>query len=85
MQEAFEDLIDLITVYQNQCASITTGEINPELAKQADDKSEEIDLEYLIEEVPKAVTQSLEGIERVTKIVRSMKDFSHPGSEQKKR
>ena len=43
---------------------------------------EEADLPFLRNEIPKAIEQSLEGIARVTKIVRAMKDFSHPGSEQ---
>jgi PAS domain S-box-containing protein len=34
---------------------------------------------YLFTEGPRAVTQSLEGINRVARIVRAMKDFSHPG------
>ncbi len=41
------------------------------------------DRPYLLEDIPKALCQSLEGVERVTKIVRSMKEFSHPGSEEK--
>ncbi len=36
------------------------------------------DVAYLREEVPKAVAEALEGIQRVTAIVRAMKDFSHP-------
>lgn len=43
---------------------------------------EKADLEYLAEEVPKAISQSLEGVERVAKIVRSMKEFSHPGGDE---
>jgi len=43
---------------------------------------EEADLPFLRDEIPKAIEQTLEGIARVTKIVRAMKDFSHPGSEQ---
>jgi len=42
------------------------------------------DPEYLQKEVPLAIDQSLEGIARVIKIVRAMKEFSHPGSEEKK-
>jgi signal transduction histidine kinase len=38
---------------------------------------------YLAEEIPKAIEQSLEGIERISKIVRSMKEFSHPGTYDK--
>ncbi|HKX30785.1 MAG TPA: ATP-binding protein, partial [Blastocatellia bacterium] len=41
------------------------------------------DVEYLAEEIPKALQQSLEGVERVSKIVQSMKDFAHPGTEKK--
>ena len=37
------------------------------------------DVSYLLEEIPKAIAQSLEGVERIAKIVGAMKDFSHPG------
>lgn len=43
----------------------------------------EADLDYLLEEIPKAIDQSLEGVQRVAQIVRAMKEFSHPGSEEK--
>ena len=33
--------------------------------------------------MPQAIRQSLEGTERVAKIVRAMKEFSHPGVEEK--
>lgn len=39
--------------------------------------------EYLRSEIPRALEQSLEGISRVANIVRAMKEFSHPGSEEK--
>lgn len=41
-----------------------------------------VDLEFLLQEVPQALQDSLTGIERVADIVRAMKDFSHPGSEE---
>jgi PAS domain S-box-containing protein len=44
---------------------------------------DEADLPYLLEEIPKAIDQSLEGVHRVAKIVRAMKEFSHPSSEEK--
>jgi PAS domain S-box-containing protein len=37
------------------------------------------DLPYLREEVPAAIAQAQEGVQRVTAIVRAMKEFSHPG------
>jgi len=38
------------------------------------------DCDYLLEELPSAAGQSLEGVDHVAHIVRSMKDFSHPGT-----
>jgi PAS domain S-box-containing protein len=43
------------------------------------DALERLDLAFVKEEVPSALTQSMEGLERVGDIVRAMKDFSHPG------
>jgi PAS domain S-box-containing protein len=37
-----------------------------------------VDMRYLCEEVPKALMQSLDGVERIAKIVGAMKEFSHP-------
>ena len=42
-------------------------------------KVEEIDLGFLLEEIPNAIKHTTDGIEWVTKIVHSMKAFSHPG------
>jgi signal transduction histidine kinase len=36
-----------------------------------------------MEEVPRAIDQSLEGLMRVGKIVRAMRDFSHPSNDEK--
>ncbi len=43
----------------------------------------EIDLDFLETEIPLALKQSLDGLDRVSEIVRAMKEFSHPGSEKK--
>ncbi len=44
---------------------------------------EAADFDYLELEVPKAVTQSLEGLERVSAIVQAMKEFAHPDGTEK--
>ncbi len=44
---------------------------------------ERYDVEYLLEELPLAVQQSLEGVAQISKIVRSMKQFAHPGEDNK--
>lgn len=42
------------------------------------DAAEDADLEYLSAEIPRAVDQTLDGVERVATIVRAMKEFAHP-------
>ncbi len=55
-----------------------------ECAKKHSLQSTEIeDISYLFEELPKAIAQSLEGVERVAGIIKSMKAFAHPGSGHK--
>jgi PAS domain S-box-containing protein len=41
--------------------------------------SADTDVEYLKEEIPKAIGQLLQGVDHVARIVRAMKEFSHPG------
>ena len=41
------------------------------------------DMEYLSTEVPQALKQSLDGVERIATIVRAMKAFAHPGQKEK--
>ncbi len=49
------------------------------MARRAEEKA---DLPYLLENVPKALDRALEGLERVTTIVRSMKEFAHPDQKE---
>jgi signal transduction histidine kinase len=42
------------------------------------------DLDFLRDEVPHAIGQSLDGLGRVATIVRAMKEFSHPGAGAKR-
>ncbi|PKL40452.1 MAG: hypothetical protein CVV44_02285 [Spirochaetae bacterium HGW-Spirochaetae-1] len=57
-----------------------TGNI---LGKYLGDESRE-EVNFLMSEIPAAIDEALEGVERVAKIVRSMKQFSHPSQEEKR-
>ena len=41
------------------------------------------DIAYLLDEIPRAASQSLDGVAQVARIVLSMKEFSHPGASHK--
>ncbi|MEZ4699125.1 MAG: PAS domain S-box protein [Rhodothermales bacterium] len=60
------------------------GSLSPDTIAAERAALEAADLDYLLEETPKAISQSLEGINHVANIVAAMKEFSHPGSEDKK-
>ena len=50
------------------------------VAAALDEAEQNCDLDFIVTEVPRAIDQGLDGARRVAKIVRAMKDFSHPGS-----
>ncbi|MEW6657097.1 MAG: PAS domain S-box protein [Thermodesulfobacteriota bacterium] len=83
LQEAFADLLVLMSEYGKLRAVAEGGGQAPEVIKGLKKVEEQTDPEYLEQEIPKAIAQSLEGVARVAKIVRAMKDFSHPGTGEK--
>lgn len=58
------------------------GGASREVADRVETLAETLDLGYMMEEIPKAIGQSLEGVARVARIVGAMKEFAHPGSQQ---
>jgi PAS domain S-box-containing protein len=45
------------------------------------EEAEDLDFEFLKEEIPSAIEQSQEGLTRISEIVGAMKSFSHPGND----
>jgi len=78
-QDAFDDLIRIIKNQQEALEAAKTNSLNDEVAAKTEQLIEEIDLEYLEEEIPVAVQHSLKGVDRIAKIVQAMKIFAHPG------
>jgi PAS domain S-box-containing protein len=82
LREAFGDLMRLLEAYEE--ARSATGADAVAAAAKVADMEEAADPCYLRERVPRALERTIEGVERVTVIVRAMKDFSHPSSHDKK-
>ncbi len=78
LQEGFQDILRLLDRYD-----ALKKNCDESVNKEIEAVAEAIDLEYLKEEIPSAIEQSLEGVERVSKIVHAMKEFSHPGTDEK--
>jgi two-component system, NtrC family, sensor kinase len=83
IRDAFGDLSKLIENYEKLFQASRQKGVTPQLIEQVDAARQAAEVDYLLNEVPKALTQSLEGVERVATIVRAMKEFSHPGNSTK--
>jgi PAS domain S-box-containing protein len=83
LKDAFKDLSDLLEQYQGLLKAGKAGAVDSALWDQVENVCREIDLEYLVTEIPAAINQSLDGVDRVAKIVGAMKEFSHPGTVEK--
>jgi signal transduction histidine kinase len=81
LEESFSSVHEAIDAYRALHEEVLSTETHPELAGRVTETIERTDLEFVLEEVPRSVTQALEGVDRVASIVRAMKEFSHPGQE----
>ncbi|KJS02043.1 MAG: hypothetical protein VR65_06675 [Desulfobulbaceae bacterium BRH_c16a] len=83
LEGAFTDARRLVHALQKVLRAISDGSALAEAGMEAENLFEELDWSYLDTEIPTAIRQSKEGLQRVTSIVQAMKEFSHPGSKEK--
>jgi PAS domain S-box-containing protein len=79
LKDSFRDISTLLARLNNLGHAAGDGSIKPADLSSALD---EADAAYLLDEIPRAVDQSLDGVDRVSRIVRAMKDFSHPATDR---
>ncbi|MDF9408127.1 PAS domain S-box protein [Pelotomaculum isophthalicicum JI] len=82
-KDTFRDILDMLEKYKDILIKTEGGIVPVELIEEMKVMEKKLDLEYLTEETPRAIEQSLEGIDRVRKLILAMKDFSHPGRSEK--
>jgi PAS domain S-box-containing protein len=82
IEDAFKDIFEIL-----QPLSAQNEPNDPEKAAQTMDTLNKMirdaDVEFLMQEIPLSIKQSKEGIQRVAEIVKSMKQFAHPGGDEK--
>jgi len=84
LDEGFGAIRNLLEHYETVVAAVDAGTMSAEHVAGLRKALEEADAEFLLDEIPRAIAQSRDGITRVAKIVGAMKEFSHPGSADKK-
>lgn len=82
LSDAFADLLAVLTRQQEVVESVKTGACAPELIEACEAEVRRADLDYLQDEIPKALGQTTEGVERIATIVRAMKEFAHPDRDE---
>ena len=83
IDEAFSELASLYTTLKDRLPMLAQGVDVSAFVREIEKISEQADLDFLLEEMPGTVEQTIEGVNRVATIVRAMREFSHPGSEEK--
>jgi signal transduction histidine kinase len=83
LQDSFESIASVLQSYEKLLDAAKCNAVTPEMIARLEEHLAASDLGYLFEQVPAAIKETLEGVERVTKIVRAMKEFSHPGGKEK--
>jgi two-component system NtrC family sensor kinase len=78
LQDAFGSTERLLGGYRDLYQMVLSGKPDPALLDSIRHAESSEDRDYLREEVPKALAQTLDGVNRVATIVRAMKEFAHP-------
>jgi len=83
LKNSFDDLNSVISAYDKFFQAAKKGRVDKALIRETESLVEEAELEFLKQEIPNAIEQSIDGLNQVGKIVKSMKEFSHPGEKEK--
>lgn len=76
LRDAFTDLEKLILIFE-KLGRAAVGKVDGQLLQALAEAQRQSDWNYLKCEIPKALDQTLDGVDRVARIVRAMKEFSH--------
>jgi signal transduction histidine kinase len=73
LDDSFKGIGQFVTTCTELCSASES-----ELAGSIKEAAAAVDFEFLSTEIPTAITQSLDGVDRIRQIVLAVKDFSHP-------
>jgi PAS domain S-box-containing protein len=83
LKDAFLELKSLLANYERLLSAAKNNALSSETVQEVWEAVKCIDTGYLLDEIPKAIDQTLEGVTRVSTIVGAMKEFSHPDIKEK--
>ncbi len=83
LQTSFGTLMDMLTGCLVVLDAVDGSLTDRQLAEKIEASLDRDELQFLREDLPGALDESLEGLQRVTEIVRSVKQLAHPGEVSK--
>ena len=84
LKDCWDLLARLLATAQKLRDEVTPGTVPASTIEAFDRCSQAADVDYLSREFPRAIEQTMEGVQRVSRIVCAMKEFSHPGTQEKR-
>ena len=83
LTKAFARVEDLLSSVGRLCRTAESGGDVSECIAELQSKRDAAKLEFVLEQIPRALKSAKDGTERIADIVRSMKEFSHPGVKER--
>ena len=83
LQKSFARLLGVLEKYEGMLEAAKSGSVTPDLLTEVEATVKKARVKSMLEEIPEAIKDSLDGIQTVARIVRAMKEFSHPGTDEK--
>ncbi|NIA69312.1 PAS domain S-box protein [Pelagibius litoralis] len=83
LKDAFADLMKVLTAQDALLQAAEEAGVLGDQAAEVRKSQEDADIDFLKEEVPGSIDQTLDGVSRISKIVTAVKEFSHPGTTEK--
>ncbi len=80
IDNAFAELIPVLDLYAELLTACQEGTVTPELVAKVEEAQETADVNYLRERIPNACERTIDGVYRVSNIVRALRAFAHPPS-----
>ncbi|MGQ9605400.1 MAG: two-component system sensor histidine kinase NtrB [Thermogutta sp.] len=77
--DAFRDMEGIVKACLELRDEAENEAVREQCIRKLIERIQAADLEYLFDEVPKALRETLDGVKRVAHIVLAMKEFAHPG------
>jgi PAS domain S-box-containing protein len=83
LRRAVTSLTDVLVAYRAVNETVASGNKPDETLALARAAEETNEMEYLLSEIPRTFDETMSGLQRVTHIIKSLKEFSHPNTTAK--